>query len=69
LWCANGFGHAVENHNALAAAARRERLVRRTDAAVDVLPIVDRPDITRRIDGYIGLQLQAARIRQAGGEI
>ena len=43
-----------------AATAGRERFTRRTDTAVDVLPVVHHPDIARRVDGEIGLHLQAA---------
>src|SRR5215470_5777738 len=38
-------GHAEEDHNALAAAPRRERLVAVSVATVDVLPVVHHPDV------------------------
>ena len=50
LRCADWLGHAVEDHDALAAAAGRERFARRTDTAVDVLPVVRHPDIACGID-------------------
>ena len=66
LRCAHRLGHAVEDHDALAAAAGRERLVGRTDTAVDVLPVVHHPDVACRIDGDIDLHLQAAAHVAAG---
>ena len=50
-------GHAVENYNALAAAARRQRLGRLAIASVNVLPVVRHPDVARRIDVDIDLHL------------
>ena len=52
--------HAVEDHDALAAAAGRKRFARRADAAVDILPVVHHPDIASRIDIQVGLHLQAS---------
>ena len=52
--------HAVEDYDTLTAAARRERFISAREAAVDVLPVVYRPDVSCRIDGNIGLHLQAA---------
>src|SRR5262249_14927481 len=60
LWCADGLGHTVEDHDALTAAARRGRFISAREAAVDVLPVVHRPDVSCRIDGNISLHLQAA---------
>jgi hypothetical protein len=57
---ANRLGHAEEDHHALAAAAGRERFVGTWEAAIDVLPVVHHPDVTRRRDRDIGLNLQAA---------
>ena len=57
---ADRFGHTVEDHDALTAAARRERFISAREATVDVLPVVDRPDVSCRIDGNIGLHLQTA---------
>src|SRR5271170_8452672 len=51
-------GHAVEDHNALSATSGRERLTRRADTTVYILPIVHRPDIACRIDSNIGQHLQ-----------
>jgi hypothetical protein len=51
LWCADRLGHAVEDRNALAAAAGRKRFGRRAEAAVDVLPVVHHPDIPGWVDG------------------
>jgi hypothetical protein len=59
-------GHAVENYNALAAAARRQRLGRYTIAAVNVLLVVCHPDVARRIDVDIDLHLWAATNVPAG---
>jgi hypothetical protein len=42
LWCADGLGHAVEDHDALTAAVRRESFNSAREAAVDVLPVVGR---------------------------
>src|SRR5208283_3161175 len=63
---AHGLGHAVEYHDALAAAARRERLRRAGVTAVDVLPVVHRPDVARRIDVDVSLHLQPASDVAAG---
>src|SRR5262249_36557484 len=49
-------GHAEEDHDALAAAARRERLVV-AEAAVDVLPVVHHPHVARRRDSEVRLHL------------
>src|SRR5271165_2225139 len=59
-------GHAVEDSHALSAAARRERLFGCTDTAVDVLPVVHHPDVSRRVDAEVGLHLQAATYVAAG---
>src|SRR5262245_39965011 len=58
-------GHAEEDHDALAAAARRERLID-AEAAVDVLPVVHHPNIARRRDSEIRLHLEAATHIAAG---
>src|SRR5580704_1544520 len=50
-------GHAVENYNALAAAARRQRLGRLAIASVYVLPVVRHPNVAGRIDVDIDLHL------------
>src|SRR5262252_4606916 len=50
LWRAHRLRHAVEDHDALAAAARRERVSSVFVATVDVLPVVRHPDIARRAD-------------------
>src|SRR5208283_4153057 len=60
LWCPHGFGHAVENRHALAAASGRERLLGLANTTADVLPVIHHPDIAGRIDGDVGLHLQAA---------
>src|SRR5271166_3515076 len=59
-------GHAVEDCDTLAAAAGRERFVRYAKAAVNILPVVHDPDVARRVDGEIGLHLQAATDIPAG---
>ena len=56
---AHRLGHAEQDHAPLATAAGREWFVRYANAAVDVLPIIDDPDVARRPDGDIGLRLQA----------
>ena len=66
LRCANWLGHSIKDHHALAAAARRERFSGIPEATVNVLPVVHRPDVARRIDGDIGLHLQAAAHVPAG---
>src|SRR5262245_6345754 len=53
---AHGLGHAEEDHDPLAAAAGRERLLGIAEAAVDVLPVVHNPDVAGRSDREIGLQ-------------
>src|SRR5262245_2979867 len=50
-------GHAEEDHDTLAPAARRERLVGAAEAAVDVLPVVHHPDVARRRDSEVCLHL------------
>src|SRR5262245_47905206 len=52
-------GHAEEDHDALAAAARRERLVG-AEAAIDVLPVIHHPHVARRCDSKVRLHLEAA---------
>src|SRR5262245_40295604 len=47
LRCSHRLGHAEEDHDALATAARRERLVGAAEAAVDVLPVVHHPHVAR----------------------
>src|SRR5262249_40227674 len=66
VWCADGLGHTVEDHDTLTAAARRCRFVGAREAAVDVLPVIDRPDVSCRIDRNIGLHLQTAAYIAAG---
>src|SRR5262249_61257523 len=56
---AHGLCHTEEHYAPLAAAAGRKRLLRRTDAALDVLPIIHNPDISRRANRDVGLPLQA----------
>src|SRR5262249_11575275 len=53
-------GHAEEDHHALAATARPQRLVGVAEAAVDVLPVVHHPYVARRRDREVRLHLQAA---------
>src|SRR5262245_36640484 len=53
-------GHAEEDHDALAAAARREHLVGGSVATVNVLPVVHHPHVARRRDSEVRLHLQAA---------
>ena len=53
-------GHAEEDHDALSAAASRQRFARVFVAAVDVLPVVHDPDVARRRDGKVRLHLQPA---------
>src|SRR5262249_58798110 len=55
----HGLCHSEEHDDSLAAAAGRERLLGRTDAALDILPIVHSPDIPRRANRDVGLHLQA----------
>src|SRR5499426_623391 len=59
-------GHAEEDRHSLAAAARRERLVRNPEAAVDVLPVVHHPHVPGRSDREIGLHLEPAAHVPAG---
>src|SRR5262245_45160101 len=66
LGSSDGLGHAEEDRDTLAAAARRERLVRVAEAAVDVLPVVHHPDIARRADREIGLHLETPADVAAG---
>ena len=66
LWCADGLGYTVEDHDALTAAVGRESFNGAREAAVDVLPVVDPPDVSCRIDGNVGLHLQAAAHVAAG---
>src|SRR5262245_40484886 len=47
LRCTHRLCHAEEDHDTLAAAARRQRLGSVFVAAVDVLPVVHHPDIAR----------------------
>src|SRR5262245_34819249 len=54
---AHGLCHPVEDHDALAATAGRERFVRRAHAAIDVLPIVYRPYVAGRTDSDVGKHL------------
>src|SRR5215475_11072663 len=53
-------GHAEEDYDALAAAARREGLAGVSVATVDVLPVVRHPHVARRRDSDVYLHLQAA---------
>src|SRR5262249_37808378 len=63
-------GHAEEDHDALAAAARRERLVGVSVATVDVLPVVRHPHVARRRDSEVHLHLQAAaHVAARGGDL
>src|ERR1700685_3250675 len=66
LRCAHWLCHAVEDDNTLAATAGRERLTGRTDAAIDVLPVVRYPDVASGIDVDVDLLLQAATNIPAG---
>src|SRR5262245_48446316 len=59
-------GHAEEDRDALAAAARREHLAGVLVATVDVLPVVHHPNVARRRDGKVRLHLQAAAHIAAG---
>jgi len=57
LWCAHRLGHAVEHDDSLAAATGRKRLQGLADATVNVLPVVQHPDVACRVDAEIGLHL------------
>src|SRR5208282_2056053 len=57
---AHRLGHAKKHSHTLSAATRRKRFLGITEAAVDVLPVVHRPDVAGRVDCNIGLHLQAA---------
>jgi hypothetical protein len=63
----NRFGHTVENHNPLPATSSRERFRGRADTAVDVLPVVHRPDVAGWIDVDVRLHLQTSADVAAGG--
>ena len=54
LWCADGLRQTVEDHDALTAAVGRGRFISVREALVDVLPVVDRPDVSCRIEGNVG---------------
>jgi hypothetical protein len=58
--------HAEEDHDALTATAGRERFIRCPEATINVLPVVDDPNVTRQSDREIGLHLQAAADITAG---
>src|SRR5262245_26351098 len=47
LRCTHRLCHAEEDHDTLAAAARRQRLAGVSVTTVDVLPVVHHPDIAR----------------------
>lgn len=53
-------GHAEEDHDALASAARREGFRSARKAAIDVLPVIHHPHIPGRRDRQVSLHLQAA---------
>src|SRR5262249_24565071 len=57
LRCAYRLCHPVKDDYALAAAARRQRLLSVGEAAVDVLPVVHYPHVARGRDGEISLHL------------
>src|SRR5215471_21102537 len=59
-------GHAEEDRHSLTAAARRQRLVGGSEAAVDVLPVVDHPHVPGGSDREIGLHLEPAAHVAAG---
>src|SRR5215472_12542186 len=63
---AHGLRHPMEDGHALAATAGRERFVRYTEAAVDVLPVVHYPHVPSRSDREIGLHLEPAAHVPAG---
>src|SRR5215475_10182141 len=54
---AHRLSHAEEDHDALTAAARGQRLACVFVATVDVLPVVHHPDIARRRNRKISLHL------------
>ena len=56
----HGFGHAVEDHDALTRASGGKRFDRRAYAAVNVLPVVGDPHVASWINVNINLHLQAS---------
>src|SRR5262245_48892894 len=67
LWRAGRLGYAEENHDALSAAARRQRFLGCSITTVDVLPVVHHPHVPGRSDREVGLHLETAADVPAGG--
>src|SRR5262245_49450332 len=63
---ADRLGHAVEAHDALAGARRREWFGNPAERRIEVVPVVGHPDISRRINVDVDLRLQTAADIAAG---